>query len=625
MLKIKFINADSARLYNDSTSAEIAPSNEGVFTVNEPLSKNDQNYYHFMITGSNVQVSGVIDSVTKKQEFCNLFRDCTAITDASNLILSAPNMKESCYANMFMDCTNLTTPPVIQAQNLDIWCFQNMFAGCESLSSAPVLSATVLAPYCYYAMFYGCSNLSTAPYLPAQTLVDWCYNSMFYNCQNLNKISADFTAWNGNATSSWVTNVAANGKFTNDFVDIVYGSSNVPNGWTNDIDYSAIPLTFKALEADVHIGLIPSGTPYEITYQYNYNNTGWKSKTNPGNVYSYYTLSSIGDTISFRSTGNHFNDDVGFYYFYDNRGSHVKKKLKVYGNVASLINYEQIRYSYTFQNLFLNNKDLVDASNLILPSSSLCGYCYSNMFNSCSSLSAAPQLPATELAPYCYYGMFAGCSSLITAPELPATSLASACYRGMFLNCAELTEAPSLPVTTLTPYCYYRMFKNCQKLTVGPNLPAIEVPEACYTEMFMGCSSLTAAPELPATGLSNGCYFDMFNGCTKLSTAPELPATTLAYRCYREMFMGCTSLTAAPQLPATTLVSECYWNIFNGCSNLSSINVSLTSWTGGGVMNGTTDWVNRVPLNGTFTKPAELPEEFGQSKIPEGWTVVNKN
>ena len=55
-------------------------------------------------------------------------------------------------------------------------------------------------------------------------------------------------------------------------------------------------------------------------------------------------------------------------------------------------------------------------------------YCYSYMFNGCSSLTQSPELPAETLADNCYYNMFSGCTSLTQAPELPATTLASSCY-----------------------------------------------------------------------------------------------------------------------------------------------------------------------------------------------------
>ena len=41
-----------------------------------------------------------------------------------------------------------------------------------------------------------------------------------------------------------------------------------------------------------------------------------------------------------------------------------------------------------------------------------CKYCYSGIFNGCTSLTTAPTLPTTSLASYCYQYMLWGCSSL---------------------------------------------------------------------------------------------------------------------------------------------------------------------------------------------------------------------
>ena len=140
----------------------------------------------------------------------------------------------------------------------------------------------------------------------------------------------------------------------------------------------------------------------------------------------------------------------------------------------------------------------------------------------------------------------------------------------------------------------------------------------CYYSMFQGCTGLTSAPELPATTLNNYCYRYMFYGCTGLTSAPELPATTLAIACYNSMFYGCTGLTSAPELPATTLKRSCYNSMFYGCTNLCLIKVRLTNWG-----SPTSSWVSSVSSTGTFYKPSSLPEEYGTSKIPTGWTVVN--
>lgn len=71
---------------------------------------------------------------------------------------------------------------------------------------------------------------------------------------------------------------------------------------------------------------------------------------------------------------------------------------------------------------------------------------------------------STTLTTYVFYKLFNSCSSLTIAPELPATTLASACYNGMFSNCTSLTQAPELPATRLVSGCYWLMFQGCKKL-----------------------------------------------------------------------------------------------------------------------------------------------------------------
>lgn len=45
---------------------------------------------------------------------------------------------------------------------------------------------------------------------------------------------------------------------------------------------------------------------------------------------------------------------------------------------------------------------------------------------------------ATTLATYCYSNMFYSCSSLTAVPALPATTLTTACYNSMFIYCSSL-------------------------------------------------------------------------------------------------------------------------------------------------------------------------------------------
>ena len=325
-------------------------------------------------------------------------------------------------------------------------------------------------------------------------------------------------------------------------------------------------------------------------------------------------------------------DKICFYgYDYDYKPGHNLKiqctgDCYVYGNVMSLLEFtafagkKEIKKQYAFLDLFKNNNKIKNHETLdiVLPATTLAGYCYLRMFSGCTGLTDAPELPATSLADSCYYSMFSGCTSLTEAPELPATSLASSCYFSMFSDCTGLTEAPELPATSLAGNCYYSMFSGCTDLTKAPELPATTLDSSCYNSMFSGCTSLTEAPELPATTLAGECYHSMFLGCTGLTKAPELPATTLATRCYYSMFSACTSLTEAPDLPATTLADYCYYSMFKDCTNLKSITCLATTRT---ATLGTGLWLVNVSATGTFVKAEGTSWGVGINGLPEGWTT----
>lgn len=115
---------------------------------------------------------------------------------------------------------------------------------------------------------------------------------------------------------------------------------------------------------------------------------------------------------------------------------------------------------------FFRSMPIVDASNLILPATTLTTGCYSNMFYRNSKLVNVPSLPATTLVANCYQGMFQECTSLESVPIdlLPATTLATTCYGQMFYGDTSLTSSPNLPAETLQFNCYNTMFDGCTSL-----------------------------------------------------------------------------------------------------------------------------------------------------------------
>lgn len=150
-----------------------------------------------------------LTTLSSNNTFASLFSYCIYLNDASQLILPATTLTQSCYSYMFQNCAELT--------------------------KAPKLPATTLATGCYYTMFNGCTSLVQAPELPATTLTQYCYNQMFYGCSNLNYIkclATDISA--SNCLDGWVQNVSSTGTFVKDanMTSWTTGNNGIPTGWT---------------------------------------------------------------------------------------------------------------------------------------------------------------------------------------------------------------------------------------------------------------------------------------------------------------------------------------------------------------------------------------------------------
>ena len=354
----------------------------------------------------------------------------------------------------------------------------------------------------------------------------------------------------------------------------------------------ATPLTIEALTAGTVQVYMRSG----LTMKY-LKNSGTKTDITATTAITV----NAGDKVYFYGNGTSTQMYGGYGGNVKILGSGDGFKCKVYGNIMSLLDEDNFANktnlpttAYLFNGLFEGNTTLTDASNLLLP--------------------------VTTLAQYCYYKMFKGCTALTKAPTLPATTLAQSCYAHMFEGCTLLSSAPELPATTMTQYCYESMFKDCTTLTTPPTLPATTLASTCYSHMFDGCTALSSAPALPATTLAGVCYADMFKGCTSLTTPPALPATTLEGSCYYEMFKDCINLEKAPDLCATALKLYCYGNMFENCSKISSVKCLATS--GFNQMAAVYEMLKGTAATGTFYYAEEAKSNWeSEGIIPNGWTM----
>ena len=228
----------------------------------------------------------------------------------------------------------------------------------------------------------------------------------------------------------------------------------------------ATPLTVEALSA----GTVQVNMRSGLTMKYSVNDGERKTITTSTNI-----SVNTGDKVRFYGNGTATQMYGGFSANVKILGSGDDFKCKVYGNIMSLLDEENfadktsLSNTHIFNNLFDGNTTLTDASDLLLPVTTMTANSYAYMFQGCTALTKAPALPATTLGNYCYYHMFNGCTALTTAPALPATKLAKSCYSHMFQDCTALTATPDLPATTLTDNCYDSMFKGCTTVTPPPH------------------------------------------------------------------------------------------------------------------------------------------------------------
>ena len=372
---------------------------------------------------------------------------------------------------------------------------------------------------------------------------------------------------------------------------LYYGSTLL---WPLKRDYSKEYLTIEAVDNSVLVRFIAyttSGMSVSKDIQYSKDKSNWTTvsfgNSSSGNIPGVgldkgEKLYLRGDNLTYSDYSDADNNE---FYNCNIEITGDNSNAKLYGNIMSLLyadnfaNQTTLYNRWTFRLLFGSSTALTDASNLILPATTLSEKCYEAMISDCSSLTSIPKLPATTLAPWCYSGMFQNCTSLIeTMQELPATTLAPNCYSYMFGGCTSLRITPDLPATTLAPSCYTHMFSD---------------------------TNITAGPELPATTLAEECYAFMFNNCASMWTAPDLPATTLAPSCYWGMFKGCSLLTYIKCLGYTS------------GDNTGENDKPMTAYTDA--------WVNGVSSTGTFIKNPNMTWPTGISGIPDGWKIEDAN
>ncbi len=132
---------------------------------------------------------------------------------------------------------------------------------------------------------------------------------------------------------------------------------------------------------------------------------------------------------------------------------------------------------------------------------------FTNMFNSCYSLTSIPLL--NTAAGTTFTSMFSGCYSLTSIPLL--NTAAGTNFSSMFSSCLSLVSIPLLNTAAGTNFS--SMFSSCYSLTSIPLLNTAAGTN--FSSMFSSCYSLTSIPLLnTAAGTT---FTSMFNLCPSIS------------------------------------------------------------------------------------------------------------
>ena len=195
-------------------------------------------------------------------------------------------------------------------------------------------------------------------------------------------------------------------------------------------------------------------------FEYSVGDGNWTSFT--GTVENIAFGGSLGD-LRLRGKSSKGTAESEHYYTHI---SFTTPDVPVYctGDIRNLIDYEAYgtvsSKNAKFINLFMDNSMLMTAPEL--PATDLATYCYSCMFQRCTSLTTAPVLPAEILADSCYEIMFNGCTALSSVTMLATDVSASGCLDYWLYNAG--TSATSRTLTLENDDVYYAISANSMYL-----------------------------------------------------------------------------------------------------------------------------------------------------------------
>jgi len=624
-------------------------------TGNATLGIDSANYYYFAadnlvsLSGDLTTLlasGGQIQQLTQPFTFTHLFAGLSQLVDAHDLLLVSGKLSPSCYQNMFagtslkyapvlpaislaeycyssmFEGSSLCRTPQLPAMTLTKGCYQTMFANCNSLTAASKLPALSLDSACYESMFAGCTALHVAPILPATMLAKHCYQNMFTGCTVLNRIEVGFNSWTSETTNSWVDGVAAKGSFLcSQTLAEVEGISNIPQDWFVSrvamVPSAQQPLCFTSLRStgtEVSLSVEDNSVP-EVQLIFSFDTIHWYTY-NLNQILGVYAQNENISVAANGTNGNFGNEDQSKSYIF-----HIDGLVKVNGDITTLLsgagNVLTLTDNYALAYLFSESDGLVDASDLILPSTTLTKGCYEGMFSNCQHLRRAPRIIAAAAATDCYKEMFANCRQLswleVNFSNWPMGSTDSwvqnVAQNGTFVSPVALplitstsniptgwiVSNPTLAPATENPLCFTALVDtgfvmSLNSIGTGSTVQLIfsfdkvnwytyTLTNQLLTALHKNEAIYMAASAVGNTDFSTPTALHVFSTTDSVAVSGDL--TTLlsatgnvqmlsSEGIFNMLFSNNTYLVDASQLllPSLTLSKNCYQQMFAGCERL---------------------------------------------------------
>lgn len=158
-----------------------------------------------------------------------------SVSSVNKWIILGTNVKLGGNINSLLSADN---PSSVQVSN---YAFASMFVSCTAITDASelILPAKTIDYATYRSMFYKCSNLIRSPIICAETIGEGACELMFHICTSLISITCLATQVQEGACTSWAYDVSPGGTFYKNTAMSTWsvGTSGIPAGW-DIVDYN---------------------------------------------------------------------------------------------------------------------------------------------------------------------------------------------------------------------------------------------------------------------------------------------------------------------------------------------------------------------------------------------------